>query len=84
MQNLLSYQWREPAAAKSYRAGVSLHGHTNRSHEGLYFIVEYASRRPLLRWALAAKEKKAQTKGSITVDFFNSYLDAPADAPFRL
>jgi predicted metal-dependent phosphoesterase TrpH len=77
LHSRLSYQWKEPLAAKEYRAAVSLHGHTNRSKEGLYFIVEYASRRPLLRLALATQERKAQAKSSITVNFFQSYWTPP-------
>jgi hypothetical protein len=77
LQNTLSYHWKEPDAATAYRAGVSLHGHTNHSKEGLYFIVEYASRRPLLRLALASQEKKAWRKSAISVDFFKAYWTPP-------
>jgi len=86
LHSRLSYQWKEPRAAEEYRAAVSLHGHTNRSKEGLYFIVEYASRRPLLRLALATQERKAWAKSSITVNFFRSYWTPPMTplAAFRL
>lgn len=77
MHNTISYQWKEPRAAREYRAGVSLHGHTNRSKEGLYFIVEYASRRPLLRMALATQERKAQRESSIGVNFYKAYWTPP-------
>jgi len=77
LHNTISYHWKEPLAAKDYRAGVSLHGHTNRSKEGLYFIVEYASRKPLLRMALATQEKKARTKSAIAADFYKAYWTPP-------
>ena len=77
MRNILSYHWKEPRAAKAYRAGVSLHGHTNRSKEGLYFIVDYASRRPLLRLALASREKEAWQKSKIRVNFSRAYWTPP-------
>lgn len=77
MHNTISYHWKEPHAAREYRAGVSLHGHTNRSKEGLYFIVEYASRRPLLRMALGTQEKEAWRKSSIRVNFYKAYWTPP-------
>jgi len=77
LQSILSYQWKEPRAAKAYRTAVSLHGHTNRSKEGLSFIGQYAYRRPLLRFALATQERQARTKSSITVDFSRAYWTPP-------
>jgi hypothetical protein len=77
LQNTLSYYWKEPGATKAYRSGVSLHGHTNRSKEGLYFIIEYASRRPVLRFALATQEKQAWRKSRIKVNFFRAYWTPP-------
>ena len=86
MHSRLSYQWKEPRAAKEYRSGVSLHGHTNRSREGLTFISEYVSRRPLLRFALATQERKAQAESSITIDFAKAYWTPPLSplAAFQL
>jgi hypothetical protein len=86
LQNKVSCLWKEAGAAVPYRAAVSLHGHTNRSKEGLYFIVEYASRRTLLRRALATQERRAQTKSAITVDFWKAYWTPPLSplAAFRL
>jgi hypothetical protein len=82
----LTCVWKEPKAASNYRTAVSLHGHTNHSKEGLYFIGEYARRRPLLRAALETLTRKAQTKSAITVDFWNAYWRPPLTplAAFRL
>jgi hypothetical protein len=77
LHNTISYQWKEPHAAREYRTAVSLHGHTNRSKEGLYFIVEYASRRPLLRMALATQDRKAQAKSAIGLNFYKAYWTPP-------
>lgn len=77
MQRKVTYLWKEPGAQRPYRAAVSMHGHTNHSKEGLYFIVEYASRRPLLRRALAVQERKAQVKSAITIDFWKAYWTPP-------
>lgn len=38
-QNQISYLWKNPDSARSYATGVSLHSHTNRSHETLDFVV---------------------------------------------
>lgn len=77
MRRMVSCLWKEPDAPKLYRTAVSLHGHTNRSKEGLYFIVEFASRRPLLRRALAAQERRAVRETSIAVDFWKAYWTPP-------
>lgn len=77
MQRQVTYLWKEPGVTRSYRSAVSLHGHTNHSKESLYFIVEYAARRRLLRWALSTQEKRAQSKSSITVDFWKAYWTPP-------
>ena len=77
MQSQLSCFWKEPETARKYRAAVSMHGHTNHSKEGLYFIAEYAARNPILRAALATKTRRAITKSGITVDFRNAHWTPP-------
>ena len=77
MQRKVTYLWREPDAARPYRAAVSLHGHTNRSRESLYFIAEFANRHPLLRHALAAKDREAQRKSDIRLDLHRAYWTPP-------
>jgi len=86
LQCKVSCLWKEPLVCKPYRTAVSLHGHTNRSKEGLYFIVEFASRNRLLRRALATQEKKAQYKSAITIDFWKAYWTPPLPplAAFRV
>lgn len=39
----ISYLWKNPDAARNFRAGVSLHSHTNRSRETLDFVVKAIS-----------------------------------------
>jgi hypothetical protein len=80
LQCKVTYLWEQPDVRKSYRAAVSLHGHTNHSKEGLYFIVEFASRHGILRRALAIQERRAQTKSSITIDFWKAYWTPPLPA----
>ncbi len=77
MQRKVTCLWEEPNVARSHRTAVSLHGHTNHSKECLYFIVEYASRHRLLRWALATQERRAKRATAVTVDFWKSYWTPP-------
>jgi len=86
LDSRLSYQWKEPRVPREYRSAVSLHGHTNRSKEGLSFIGEYVSSRPFLRFVLGTQERRAQTDSSITVDYLRAYWRPPLSplAAFQL
>jgi hypothetical protein len=70
--------WREPDAGRTYQTAVSLHGHTNRSKEGLHFIPQLANRFPMLH---AALEKQCQ-RSTIPVDFTKAYWTPPL-SPMR-
>ena len=39
----ISYLWRDTAAAKGFRTGVSLHSHTNQSSETLDFLANFGN-----------------------------------------
>src|ERR1022692_2118647 len=64
MNQAVSYLWREPHAADGFTAGVSLHSHTNQSHETLDFIAEmltdWGLLQPLMRWC---EERCFKTSG---------------------
>jgi hypothetical protein len=78
LQRKLTCLWKEPGAPKAYRTGVSLHSHTNHSKEGVYFILAYASRHPLLRRALAAEDRRAIREGKTKrLDFLKAYWTPP-------
>ena len=77
MHRKVTCLWKEPGAAKPYRTGASLHSHTNRSKEGLYFIAEFAARHWLLWRALATQEKRAQRESAIRIDFWKGYWTPP-------
>ena len=77
MGNQLTYLWEDRNVTSRFSTAVSLHGHTNRSKESLYFIGDYASRRPLLRWMMGRLERKAERKSSITPDFWKGYWTPP-------
>ena len=77
MQRKVTCLWKEPGAPRAYRAGVSLHSHTNHSKEGVYFILEYAARHSVLRRALAAEERRAIREKSTCLDFLKAYWTPP-------
>jgi hypothetical protein len=77
LQRIVTYLWKQPLAARPYRSAVSLHGHTNHSKEGLYFIAEFAAKHTLLRRALAGQEHRAMSKSAIRIDFWKAYWTPP-------
>lgn len=72
-----SYLWREPEAAKGFRAGVSLHSHTNQSVETLNFISELSTEwkllQPVMRWA----ERRSARHSGICPDYARGYWTPP-------
>ena len=77
MANTLTYFAQDRGIVSQFSTAVSLHGHTNRSRESLYFISEFASKRAILRWALSQKDRKAQRESAIKLDFFKAYWTPP-------
>jgi hypothetical protein len=77
MSQTVSYLWREPKAADGFRAGVSLHSHTNQSKETLDFIAELSTDwgvlQPLMRWA----EQRSVRYSGIKPDYARSYWTPP-------
>jgi hypothetical protein len=77
LENRLTYLKDDRAITRRFSTAVSLHGHTNRSRESLYFIGEFASRYAPLRHAVALIDKRAQSESSIKVDFWRAYWTPP-------
>src|SRR5579872_3114204 len=73
VQTTISYLWKRPNVARGYRSAVSLHGHTNHSKESLRFIPSYASRWPILSWALERQCRRS----AVPVDFVRAYWTPP-------
>jgi hypothetical protein len=73
----ISYLWREPKAAEGFKAGVSLHSHTNQSKETLDFIAEMSQDwpwlLPIMRWA----ENRSVAKTGIRPQYTKSYWTPP-------
>ena len=77
MSQTVSYLWREPKAAEGFKAGVSLHSHTNQSKETLDFIAELSTEwgllQPVLRWL----ERRSIEYTGIRPDYARSYWTPP-------
>lgn len=69
----ISCFWRSPELARDVLTGVSLHSHTNRSRESLYFLPQLARKCPGLYGAL--EKKCATVRGG--VDFTRAYWTPP-------
>jgi hypothetical protein len=73
----VSYQWRDKEAARAYCAGVSLHSHTNQSHETLDFLANLGNQYPLIRPLLTRLETRAQSFHNLRVNYAASYWTPP-------
>jgi hypothetical protein len=65
----VSYAWRDRDAAKGYRAGVSLHSHTNQSHETLDFLANLGNQYPLIRPLLSRLETRSEANLGVRVNY---------------
>ena len=73
----ISYLWRDPGAARTFRTGVSLHSHTNQSQETLDFVAEWGSQYKLIRPLLERLERRSHNNHSIPIDWARSYWTPP-------
>ena len=73
----ISYLWREPKAAEGFKAGVSLHSHTNQSKETLDFIAELGNDWSVLRSIMGWAEGRSHARTGIRPDYARSYWTPP-------
>ncbi|HLI03370.1 MAG TPA: hypothetical protein VKU93_03775 [Terracidiphilus sp.] len=73
----VSYLWRDGNAARGFRAGVSLHGHTNQSLETLDFLANFGNQFPLMRPLIARVERRAAQAYGVRMDYARSYWTPP-------
>src|SRR3569832_2061840 len=73
----VSYLWRDPRAHEPFRAGISLHSHTNQSRETLDFLSNLGSEYALIRPLLTLLERRAQAKHGVRIDYASSYWTPP-------
>lgn len=77
MRNKLTYLWEDSRVRSNFVTGVSLHGHTNRSRESLFFINDFMKRNAFLRLAMKHLERRALRAASIKPDLSNAYWTPP-------
>ena len=73
----ISYLWQDGKAAAGFRAGVSLHGHTNQSQETLDFLANLGYQFPIVRPLLAGLELHAEENYGVRIDYARSYWTPP-------
>lgn len=77
VRSIISYLWRDRNAQQGFRSGVSLHSHTNQSHETLDFLTNFGKQFPVLRPLLFRMERKAETNYGIHINYAASYWTPP-------
>ena len=73
----ISYLWRDKSAPKGFKTGVSLHSHTNQSHETLDFLANFGNQYPVIRPLLARMERRSEEMHGVRVDYATSYWTPP-------
>ncbi len=76
-QTSVSYLWREPNAARGFRAGVSLHSHTNQSKETLDFIADLSTDWKILQPVIVWCERRCMRWSGIRPDYAKSFWTPP-------
>jgi hypothetical protein len=73
----VSYLWRDTKAHKGFRSGVSLHNHTNQSHETLAFLSNFGNQLRTIRPLKARLERRSVENHGLPVDYAASYWTPP-------
>jgi len=73
----ISYLWCDQKAARGFRAGVSLHSHTNQSRETLSFLANVGARNAIFRPLLARMERRSQLNHGLPVNYAAAYWTPP-------
>jgi hypothetical protein len=73
----ISYLWRDKDASKGFRTGVSLHSHTNQSHETLDFLANFGNQYPVMRPLLSRLERRSEQMHGVRINYAASYWTPP-------
>ena len=73
----ISYLWRDKDAPRGFTTGISLHGHTNQSHETLDFLANFGNQFPVMRPLLTRLERRAEEMRGVRVNYAASYWTPP-------
>ncbi|HWA95203.1 MAG TPA: hypothetical protein VG844_11440 [Terracidiphilus sp.] len=76
-QSTISYLWRDRKAAEGFKAGVSLHSHTNQSKETLDFLANLGSKFPVIRPLMTRLEQRSERLHGVRVNYAESYWTPP-------
>ncbi len=77
LQSRISSIWNEPAAAREYFSGISLHSHTSQSKESLTFLHMMATEYRLLRPIFAHYEKVTRERHGMNLVFLAGHWTPP-------
>jgi len=69
--------WRDAAARKRFRTGVSLHSHTLHSEESLAFVPRYTAGLPVIGCAIRHQEKRHLALTGRPLDFSRAFWRPP-------
>src|SRR5208337_1236694 len=73
----ISYLWRDPHAPSGFRAGVSLHSHTNQSTETLDFLANFGNQFPVLRPFMSRLERRSEANHGVRINYAAAYWTPP-------
>ena len=73
----ISYLWRDKDASQGFRSGISLHSHTNQSHETLDFLANFGNQYPIMRPLLARLEQRSERMHKVRINYAASYWTPP-------
>jgi hypothetical protein len=73
----ISYLWRDRKATKGFQTGVSLHSHTNQSHETLDFLANLGCQYSWLRPLLTRLEQRSERIHGVSINYAASYWTPP-------
>ena len=73
----ISYLWRDQNAPRGFHTGVSLHGHTNQSHETLDFLANFGNQYPIMRPLLSRLERRSKNNYGMPVNYAAAYWTPP-------
>jgi hypothetical protein len=73
----ISYLWRDRKATEGFRTGVSLHSHTNQSHETLDFLAKWGNQYPWVHQLLTRLEQRSERMHKFHIDYAASYWTPP-------
>jgi hypothetical protein len=76
-QSTISYLWRDKKASQGFRTGISLHSHTNQSHETLDFLANFGNQYPWMRPLLSRLERRSERMHGLRINYAASYWTPP-------